>query len=140
MKHQRCDASGRSMKAYNMQQLQKSRQAADTCMNSSCHGSKQAADSCMNSSCHGSKQAADSCMNSSCHGSKLAGSRYMHKQQLPWKKAGSRCLKACRELMHKILVQLPSRCYMVAEIQAVVQKIQGVVLKPRKIMLTISWA
>ena len=30
------------------------------------------------------------------------------------------------------------RSYMVAEIQAVVQKIQGVVLKPRKIMLTTS--
>ena len=30
------------------------------------------------------------------------------------------------------------RSYMVAEIQAVVQKIQGVVLKPMKIMLTTS--
>ena len=38
MKHQRCDATGRSMKAYNN-------------INSSCHESKQAADTCMNSSC-----------------------------------------------------------------------------------------
>ena len=30
------------------------------------------------------------------------------------------------------------RSYMVAEIQAVVQKIQGVVQKPRKVMLTTS--
>ena len=85
-----------------------SKQAADTCMNS--HESKQAADTCMNS--HESKQAADTCMNSSCHESEQCCHKNKHA------KLSSRCLKACRELM---LV------YTVAEIQAVVQKIQAVV-------------
>ena len=44
MKHQTCDASGRSMKAYNHAAAVARKQAADTCMNSSCHESKQAAD------------------------------------------------------------------------------------------------
>ena len=57
--------------------------------------------------CLGKKQAADTCMNSSCHESKHA-------------KQSSRFLKACRELM--LVATLD-----VAEIQAVVQKIQAVV-------------
>ena len=55
--------------------------------------------------CLRKKQAADTCMNSSCHESKHA-------------KQSSRCLKAC---------SYSSYMYTVAEIQAVVQKIQAVV-------------
>ena len=74
-------------------------------MNNGCHESKQAADTCMNSSCHESKQAADTCMNSSCHESKHA-------------KLSSRS---------ESMQGADASSYTVAEIQAVVQKIQAVV-------------